>query len=493
MNSIAEYKTSCSPYEVLSHLMDKVLSGELKTFEALRDYASPIGEGQRSQVILKKAFDLQRQLYWGFFKNIAPESFPKVWSQVVIPDRKYSFAGDLKRYMSISDIYMGMVDIHGYTRYCHKNRSNMSMLDVLDRMMQEDIPKIAAAMGVVSKRAQGDEILLLGSSAEEVLETVLRIVEYFARGARLPELAKLRAGANISPPEFQISAGIAGGQKFTPLIITRDGDLSGDIVNTAARLQSRADKISPEKNKILLSSQAYQKVKERKRAQTKLLLDDVDFFNTGTIEFKGVSLGVYDTVFMDREAYRLAYRDLMEELYESLDQGMWKSKIFEDSLRLAARLVTSVPGEACPPPSSDAASRDLSKSGFLDRIKRYLDFFRAENYEKAASGFVSLVEDLDYVPGMDELALDYLRSISGHYQALVAQFVESLDAEVSSHAESLLSPPELSSFKTLEKHHAMFERAAEAARSRVRGRKAIWYRIADEAAPRLNVVIQSKK
>jgi hypothetical protein len=71
--------------------------------------------------------------------------------------------------------------------------------------------------------------------------------------------------------------------------------------------------------------------------------------------------------------------------------------------------------------------------------------------------------------------------------------VESLDAEVSSHAESLLSPPELSSFKTLEKHHAMFERAAEAARGRVRGRKAIWYRIADEAAPRLNVVIQSKK
>lgn len=152
-----------------------------------------------------------------------------------------------------------------------------------------------------------------------------------------------------------------------------------------------------------------------------------------------------------------------------------------------------MPGEACPPPSSEAASRDLSKSGFLDRVKRCLDFFRAENYEKAISGFASLVEDLDYVPGMDELALDYLRSISGHYQALVGQFVESLDAEVSTHAESLLSPTELSSFKTLEKHHAMFERAAEAARSRVRGRKAIWYRIADEAAPSLNVVIQSKK
>ena len=39
----------------------------------------------------------------------------------------------------------------------------------------------------------------------------------------------------------------------------------------------------------------------------------------------------------------------------------------------------------------------------------------------------------------------------------------------------------------------MFEKAMDVARARVRGRKAIWYRIADEAAPSLNVVIQSKK
>lgn len=493
MNSISEYRETSSPYEVLSHLVDKVVSGELKTFEALKDYASPLPEGQRKEIILRKTFHLQRQLYWGFFKSIGPASFPKVWSQVVIPDRQYPFAGDLKRFMSISEVYMGMVDIHGYTRYCHKNRSNMSMLDVLDRMMQEDMPKIAASLGVVSRRARGDEILLLGASAEAVLETVLRLMEYLARGARLPELAKLRAEAKTSPPEFQLSAGIAGGQKFTPLVITRDGDLSGDIINTAARLQARANKISPERNKILLTSQAYQKVKARKRGATRLLLDGVDFFNTGTVEFKGVSLGVYDTVFLEREAYRLEYRELMEELYESLDNGMWKSKIFEDAVRLAARLARSVPSEACPPSGSAASSRDLSKSGFIERARRCQELFGAEAFEKAAAELESLVGDLDLFPGMDELALDYLRSIAGHYRELARRFVESLDAEVSSYAESILSPTELSSFAALKRHREMYERAAEAARGRVRGRKTIWYRITDEAAPGLKVVIQSKK
>ena len=166
MNSMAELKPGTSPYEVLALLTDKVLSGELASFEALKECCSPLPESAVKNRLLKQTFRLQRELYWGFFKGIGPDTFPKVWSQVVLPDRKYPFAGDLKRYMSISDIYMGMVDIHGYTRYCHKNRGNMSMLDLLDRMMQIDIPKIAATMGVVTKRSSGDQILLLGAAAE---------------------------------------------------------------------------------------------------------------------------------------------------------------------------------------------------------------------------------------------------------------------------------------------------------------------------------------
>jgi len=490
---MADLKPSTSPYEVLALLTDRVASGELASFDSLKEFCSPLPESAIKNRLLKQVFKLQRQLYWGFFKGISPETFPKVWSQVVLPDRKYPFAGDLKRYMTISDIYMGMVDIHGYTRYCHKNRGNMSMLDLLDRMMQIDIPKIAATMGVVTKRSSGDQILLLGAAAEDVLEAILRIMQYFARRATNSDVAKISAAAQADRPQFQISAGIAGGQKFTPLIITRDGDLSGDIVNTASRLQSRADKISPDTNKILLSSQAFQKVNSRPASPQKLLLDGVDFFNTGTIDFKGISIGVFDTVFMNVDAYRLQYRDCMEELYESLDKGMWKSKIFEDSLNLIAKISMSIPTEAVPPAGSDAAMRDLSKNGFMERTRGCLTAFNAERYEEAIRSLNSIVADMSYFPCVDELALDYLHSICDRYSELSGIYVKSLDIEVSAHPEALMSPDELKNFKTLKRCYEMYDRVERTARERVKGKKAIWYHIADEASAKLSVVIQSKK
>jgi class 3 adenylate cyclase len=493
MNDIAEIKPTSSPYEVLVHLNDRILSGELRTFEALRRYAAPLPENSRTLAILKKAFDLQRKLYWGFFKGIGPDAFPRVWSEVVVPDRTYAFAGDLKRYSSISDIYMGLIDIHGYTRFCHKNRSNMSMLNTLDRMIQEDIPKLAEAVGVVTRRARGDEILLLGASAEEVLETVLRVADYFSRKAKLPEIAGLRAKLDARMPEFRISAGIAGGQKYTPLVITRDGDLSGDIVNTAARLQARADKIAPDRNKILMTSHAYQKVKSRSDRGGRRLLEEVDFFNTGMVEFKGLSLAVYDIVFVEKESHRLAYRECMEELYQALEQGMWKSKIFDDAMKLAVRLATNQPSASSPSQEAPAPPRDMGKGALLGRIKLAQELFRMENYEKAVESFGEIVFDLGLLPLRDDLALEYLGSIQKNYARLVRTFVKNLDREIDAHADAIFAPAELASFQTLRKHHAMYEQAMDVARSRVRARKAVWFRVADETAPALRVVIQSRK
>ena len=136
MNDIKEYSASTSPYEVFTLLSDKIVRGELVTFNALRAYCAPLPDTPRTEAILKRAFELQRRLYWGFFRDISPVSHAKVWSKVVVPDRKYRFAGDIKRMATIPDVYMAIIDIHGYTRFCQKNRHNMSMLDLLDRVLQ---------------------------------------------------------------------------------------------------------------------------------------------------------------------------------------------------------------------------------------------------------------------------------------------------------------------------------------------------------------------
>ncbi|GAB1457569.1 hypothetical protein MASR2M48_28770 [Spirochaetota bacterium] len=472
-----------SPYEILVHLNEKILTGDLVTFESLKRYTSLLPDGTKYATILKKAFDLQRRLYWGFFKDVSPETYPKVWSQVVIQDRDYPFGGDLKRYMSIQGVYLCMIDIHGYTRYCHEHRQNMSMLDLLDRMLQVDVPMLAAQSRVISKRAHGDEILLLGTSASDILEAVLRIVSYFSKRKRLEEGPPGKAGIDIMLPEFFMSAGIAGGQSYASFIITRDGDVSGDIVNTAARLQARANAIAPNTNKILLTSQVYQKLKGSALRDIDGI-NTVDFFNANAVEFKGVNLSVYEIIFLETEAFRISYRDVMEELYAAIDKSMWKSKIFELAMDLATRLATNMPTEA----RSGVDSKSL-----VNLIKCASEFFATERYEKALAAYAMLTVQLSNVPGIDGLAIEYMQRIGENYSRILGSFVSCLDCEVEQNLKTMYGQKELENFMAISKHHAMYDELRDSARLRIRGRKAIWFREADKIATELSIRIQSRK
>ena len=485
MNDIKEYGQSSSVYEVLSHLMDKVTSGELATFESLKRYVSVLPTGQRLEAMLRRAFFLQRRLYWGFFKDVSPESYPSVWEQVVVPDRDYPFAGDLKRYMSIQNVYLCIVDIHGYTKYCHDQRHNMSMLDLLDKMLQVDVPRIAAESEVVSKRARGDELLLLGSSATSVLDAVLRIIKYLSKRRRLSDGRPGKPGEGFVLPEFFVSAGIAGGQSYTSLVITRDGDLSGDLVNTAARLQARANAIAPDRNKILLTSHVYQRLKGAGVSIQRVDgINKVDFFNTGAIEFKGVSLTVYDTVFLETEAYRLGYREAMEDLYVAIDKGMWKSRIFEAAATLAERIVSNLPTED----KGGAARRAM-----LGDLKAATDSFGVERYEKAVASFGEMVSKLEAIPGVDGLALEYLRAVHDNYTVLVDAFTANLDRDIDEHLDTIFGQKELERFRLYRQHHAVYGELREQTRLQARSRKVIWFREADRVSPELSVRIKSRK
>jgi class 3 adenylate cyclase len=494
MDDIREYGAGTTSYEVLSHLGEKIARDGLSTFNELKSYTSPLPESLKTSGLLRKAFELQKMLYWGFFKDISRETHPRIWDEIVMSDDKYKFAGDLKRLMSIPDIYMGLADIHGYTKFCNENRRNLSMLDLLDRMIQDDIGKIARSVGVVSRRSRGDEILLLGASAEDTLETVLLIVDYFSKRKRIPNESgqPARADYDIVLPEFRISAGIAGGQKFTPLVITRDGDLSGDIVNTAARLQSRADKISPDRNRILLTSHVYQKLKAPKTREHHERLAAVEFFNAGTVQFKGVSIGVYDTVFMETESYRLSYRDLMDELYESIDKGMWKSKIFEDAMKLAARVLTNLPTTAFAKKPADLPLH-RNRNELLGAVKNANDLFAAERYERAIAELQCLLPDFASIEGFDDIVFEYLSSICQNYATLLTAFTDSLDKEVEEHMDAIYLPKEQENFRMLRKHFDTFDKVREAARLKVRGRKTIWFRTADAVGSDLKIRIHSKK
>lgn len=506
MNDIKEYTATSSAYEVFVHLSDKIVKGDLMTFNAMRSYCAVLPESPRTEAILKRAFELQRRLYWGFFRDISPSTHPKVWSKVVVPDRKYHFAGDIKRMATIPDVYMSIIDIHGYTRFCQKHRHNMSMLELLDRVIQQDLPKIAAKFGVVIRRARGDEILLLGGSASELFEVVYLIARRLAKDGSssngAPRGGPKGDGAATETllavpvdglPRFQISAGVAGGAKYAQLVITRDGDLSGTIVNTAARLQARANRISPDRTKILLTSVTFQKLKMQPSSERYDFLKAVDFFDTGMVEFKGVNVPVFDTVFLDREASRLEYRDRMGALYDSIGQGLWTTRVFADALNLMARIATSTEGGLLDESTGEPIDAADSIS-IIQRIKKAQGLFDGERFEQAIAEFSELVDVFCRAAGRDPIATEYLSDVRDNYRILLSRFTESLDREIDEHLEAIfLSPNDRANFRTLEKHHAMFANVLDAARIKVADRRGVWHRIADEASGILDVRIQAKK
>jgi class 3 adenylate cyclase len=508
MNDIKELTSATSPYEILAHLTDKIVRGDLVTFKALRDYCAALPDNPRTEAIFKRTFELQKRLYWGFFREISPLSHPKVWSKVVVTDRKYHFAGDIKRMAQIPDVYMAMIDIHGYTRFCQKYRHNMSMLDLLDKVMQQDLPAIAAKHGVVSRRASGDEILLLGGSAAELFETVFLIQRSLAK-----EAAAKGAGANGAAakdaaakddesasdqgakanalPSFQISAGVAGGAKYSQLVITRDGDLSGTIVNTAARLQARANKISPARTKILLTSVTFQKLKTLPSSSHFEFTRAVDFFDTGMVEFKGVNVPVFDTVFLALEANRLEYRDRMGALYESIAQGLWSSRIFADALNLMARIVTSSTGGLV----DEATGQTIDAAdpiSIMQRIKKAQASFAADRFEDAVSEFSDLVDAFSRARGRDAIVVEYLADIRDNYRDILRSFTEKLDLEIDGNLAAIfMNQSDRTNYRTLEKHHEMYESVRSAARIKVADRRTLWNKIIEGAS--LSVNIQSKK
>ena len=478
---------------LLHHLYEKILSGELRTFASLEEYVAAVPDSLELRTCLVKAFGLQKKLYWGYFINLSPKKYPRLWKEIVIPGRRFSFGGTLKRSMSIPEIYMGLLDIHGYTKFCYDKKRNMSMIDLLDRMIYEDVKAICAENSVLSKRARGDEILILGGSAVDILETCLQLMEYFnTQGRSFPNTVLRKNLPGTVLPQFKISAGIAGGQKFTPLMITRDGDISGDIVNTAARLQAKANKISPYSNRIMITSHVYQKIRLEEKPDGEPVIKNIDYFKVGAVEFKGISLTVYDLIFLPEEAFRLDLKKTTEELMESLQKKQWKSRIFNCALNLAAKVVKERL-ERCRKETFINDRNKMEYTALLEQIKSTADLFNDTYYETAITIYSRIVDGVAALDQADPIALEYLQLIRGGYNEIYNSFTGALDSEIDIRKNEIFEPGELDSFLALKRFKSLQIKLQAQGRIRLNSRKKLWHRTTDELCEDLRYTLQSLK
>ena len=447
MKSIGEYNSGMSEYEFFSFLYDKVVNKEIITFSKLKELIAPVLKDKWTHPVIMKAFQLLKRQNWGFFSAICPNTHKKLWKEMVIPDKDFPEAGELKKTLQISNLYVAMCDIHGYTKFCMESRKNLSMMHTLDWAIENEIKRISTQCGAISQRERGDEMVIVAASATDALMVTLCIIDYFGKTdvVRDPSISTKRTGNADALPIFKITAGITGGNTQSPLIITERGNLAGFLLNSGARLQTRANELSPHESRIMIAKQVMMNFdkenKESKDIGSKCILlqnDSIYFFDTGHIEFKGVMIPTCEVVFDKNERYKEKFSEEMTKLFSSIRDNLWEQKIFQDLMELLTRVAQCMPKFNVTPPQPVQGIQTLNNDSYIQICRLAMKAYCVnEDYYLAVDLLNNLVSLSELINGFDRLILDYLKGVTDKYQLLLNAFEKHIDKEVDEKASSI--------------------------------------------------------
>ncbi|MDR2482499.1 MAG: hypothetical protein LBD08_02580 [Treponema sp.] len=500
MKDINEYNDAVSEYELFSFLYDRVISREISTFSALKAFAPAVIQNKRAFPAVMRAFELIKRLNWGFFAGISPAAHKKIWRELVIPDKVFPDAGDLKRTLSISNLYVAMLDIHGYTKFCQDSRKNLSMLHILDRAINLEIRDICAQCCAVCQRERGDEIVVVAASATDALMSALCIIDYFAKTNVVadPRISTQRSGETAALPAFEVSAGITGGNTSVPLIITEQGNLSGFLLNTGARLQTRANELSPVESRIMLSKQVQMSfVKENAVEKCSLYKNDaVYFLDTGNIEFKGVLLPTCEAVYRKEDRYKEQVSEDLNRLFNSIKENLWEQRILTDLIGLLYKAVQVMPPFTVTPSEPVNGMQTLNNGSFQQICRMILKhYLNDEDYPAAVELLRRIIEIMQLIPRFDRLILDYARGVTGKYEQLLEEFQASIDREVDQKANQVFTEANFKAFlaaknavNVYEKLRAMGRKSPELTK-----KKTLWYYLIKANQEKMAMTIHSGK
>jgi len=477
-----------SPEKILLALYDRIVAREITEFSQIVTQIAPLElDAQQRETILQKAFTVVKALSWGIFSDIHPRDYKALWSELVLPHADYRFGGNLKRNMTISSVYIAMLDIHGYTKFCRESKNNLSQLQELDDFVNTVIKDVAKSHGCAESRERGDEIILVGARADEILSATLEIIQIFARENffRTTEgvWSDLSEKFNRALPVFNISAGISGGNSNSPMIITKTGELSGFLLNTAARLQARANKLAPRLTKIIIAKTVYTALKRDAQAQN--LLKRIDFFDCGSVEFKGVRVANMEVLFREEQMTKLKLQKNFLKMLASLEQNLWKEQVLLDCLEMISAVVALMPAFSIDGTLGAHIPVQITGKVLTDKVKSvYSSFCHHDDYVTAIIEFGELACLLGQVPDFEPVVLEYVLEIHDRYAMLLTHYEPLIDREIEQKKAEILTQQELKLYDYFRAHKNTLAALSEKIRKSpvLTQRNILW-----------NSVIESKK
>ncbi|MBU1076331.1 MAG: hypothetical protein KKH98_03510 [Spirochaetes bacterium] len=491
-----EFKTDS---QLFVHIYNKIMKNEFSEFDKVIDYIQSLKVNFNVDNIIKAVFDLYKKMNWGFFKDMDKYDFLKLWKEIVIINKKYNDCGDLKRNIEISNIYVAILDIHGYTKFCQGSKNNLSRLHSLDEFLQNGVKKIAKEEGTLAQRERGDEILLVGASATAVLNTVLGIINSFSKKRIFQDdaIARERSSHSINLPGFKISAGIGGGNYTNPLIITQEGILSGLLINIAARLQARANELSPAQSKILVTKSVQTNfMNENKVTKSQLYkMKVLSFFDHGPVEFKSLSVTCVEGVFREEDKYKIMFEEQLRTLFQSLNAQLWKQKVFTDLIDLIDQTCKVMPpfNVKMSIKGNEQAVTPALISVLCEKAKELYEKY--EDYIEAVNMLGKITQRLEKIEDFDRLVLDYVRSVFSRYNEILDSFEKTLEQEISKNTHLIFNEKEKIAYNNITRNMELYDKLKSHARrsKALNKRKAIWNTFIENNLSNMKSRIQSQK
>ncbi|MDR2607015.1 MAG: hypothetical protein LBC57_01370 [Treponema sp.] len=500
MKDLSEYNELVSEHELFSFLYDRVITKEINTFSQLKTFAEPIIRDKRCHPVIMRIFELIKKLNWGFFSGISPLTHKILWAELVITDKLFPEAGDMKRTLSISNLYIGMLDIHGYTKFCQDSRKNLSMLHTLDRSINNEIRQLCTQCHAVCQRERGDEIVLVAASATDALTGVLAILDYFGKTnvVKDPNINTQRSGDAKILPVFKISAGITGGNTSSPLIITEQGNLSGFLLNSGARLQTRANELSPKESRLMVTKQVFMNYQKENATEKCAIFRNnaVYFFDTGIIEFKGVQLPSMEVVFKPEERYKEKISEDLLKLFSSIKENLWEQRIYQDMMELLSKTSKLMPKYKVSLPKPILGLKEVENDTFVKLCNLGLrNYIQDEDYSAATDLLHDLISIIEMIPSFDKLILDYLKGVAERYDLLLTSYRNTVDRELDDKAAQIFSGNHYKTWLAAKNAVSIYEKLKVIGRKskEITGKKALWFNLIKKYSEEMEFKLYSGK
>jgi len=462
-------------------MYDLIIDNQLVRFEDLVSWLEPIkAETSIKNAALTRGYKLIKKMHWGVFYCLNSRDFPTLWKELVVSHPKFKTAGDIKRSMTISNIFIGMLDIHGYTAFCRQSKKNLSKLHELDDFLNTTINDVAHGNGCVGNRERGDEILLVGGSAIDILQATFEIIQIFAKENFFKGRVNVDPSGEFNKilPVFNISAGISGGNLNTPMIITRKGEISGFLLNMAARLQARANKLAPKTTKVIIAKTVLS-VMEKEKRESKLadFTNVLGFFDCGSIQFKGMSIANLEILYREEEKYKLSFQAIFLKLLTSLKQNLWKDQIFMELVQLISSGLQHMPYFTITANMPEYKTLSVNNDSLQGKLTVLQNLFSLQDdYISAIERLEEILLILKQVPNFEPIIIEYTSEICERYKMVVSTFQPAIENEININIKNVLSEQEAKVYKYFTANRGILQKLVEKSRqsSHLTQKRQLW-------------------